>query len=70
MSCPHIKDCKQRIERKDLEICLESVDPDWSFEDCFKYDDLKGFVVLSCMTPSNWMKEKEEEKRLGSKFTK
>lgn len=38
MKCPHIKNCKQLIDKEHFGLCLGEIE-DWDFGDCYKYHD-------------------------------
>jgi hypothetical protein len=40
--CPHLEKCKQQIVESDANLCEELIDDQWSFDDCFKYNDLQA----------------------------
>lgn len=55
--CPHIRDCKQLIDKENLPCCLGDIE-DWCFDDCFKYNDLQQEATFKKTkhprTPRNW----------------
>ena len=58
--CPHLEKCKQQITLDDSMICEERIDNEWSFDDCFKYNDLESNAKYNeegpTKTPKEWLK--------------
>lgn len=64
LECPHLKECQQKIEENDLDLC-EGDFPEWNQQDCFKYNDLgqevarrKGVHIVK--TASEWERRHEK----------
>lgn len=55
--CPHIEKCKQKILQSDSLLCEERIDDEWSFDDCFKFNDLESNVQLDKDAPTKTAKE-------------
>jgi len=64
-SCPHLDECNQQILEGDACICKERIDNEWSFDDCFKYNDLASNVPTGknhpTKTAKEWLNQLEEK---------
>ena len=57
--CPHIQECKQKIPKYCLQLCLGKLNGIHDFNRCFMIDELANATFHSDLekkTPKEWMK--------------